>query len=79
MKENTPDELTQALEHLLHVASKHNATVAGFVVRIDEPMFFTRVTNLKDGFNETIKALCIAADTKIKQGAQVMNLVKPAS
>jgi hypothetical protein len=42
-------------------------------------MFFTRVTNLKDGFNETIKALCIAADTKIKQGAQVMNLVKPAS
>jgi hypothetical protein len=68
-KDCTPDEVKQALAFLLHTAKKHGALVVGFMVHADEPVWMTRVSNVKDEqFNGTIAELVRLTNTKKAQG-----------
>ena len=72
LKDQTPDEVKQALAFLLHTAKKHGALVVGFIVHSSEPVWMARVSNVKDEqFNTTITGLVSLTNTKKAQGLVV--------
>lgn len=77
LKESTPDEVKQAMEHLLHVAKKHGAHVAGYVWGLDDPPFIARVANVEPkSFDAALKTLMKLSNEQIAKGLVVNNLVK---
>jgi len=78
VKENTPEDIKQALEYLLHVVSGHNGAVVVGYVFCNEPLFISSVSNVKEGqFNGTLETIHQLAKTKQAQGLVVKNKVRP--
>ena len=77
LKEQTPDEVKQAIENLLHVVAKYpTAVVVGYVFAV-EPIWITAMGNVKEGqFNSTLESIHSLAKTKQTQGLVVRNIVK---
>ncbi len=71
MKDNTPEDLKQALEAVIHIANTHKACLAGFVWSDKEPIFICRFGNVKEEdaqFKRLIVELCEVSITKHKLG-----------
>ena len=78
MKENTPQDIKDALENLIHVVAKHKGAVVVGYVFCSEPIFITSVSNVKVGqFNETLETVHGLAKGKMAQGLVIRNEVKP--
>lgn len=72
MRDNTPEDLKQALENVIHIAKAHKACLAGFVWSSDDNKpFICRFGNVKEE-DEQLKRLmaqlCELSTTKHKLG-----------
>ena len=77
VKENTPEDIKQALEYLLHVVSEHKGAVVVGYVFCNEPIFISSVSNVKHGqFNGTLETIHQLAKTKQAQGLVIENRIK---
>ena len=77
MKDNTPEDVKMAMEHLIHVVSKYpKAVVVGYAFSAD-PIWIASVSNVKIGqFNDTLETIHNLAKTKQSQGLVIKNEVK---
>ena len=76
MKENTPEEIKQAVEHLLHTVAKYQGAVVVGYVFCAEPIYITSISNVHEGqFIQTMDTVHQLAKTKIAQGMVVKNRV----
>jgi 7-keto-8-aminopelargonate synthetase-like enzyme len=80
MKDNTPKDITLALENLLHTVVKYeDAVVVGYVFSAN-PVWITSVSNVKEEqFNGTLEFVHSIAKAKAAQGLVLKNSVKRAS
>ncbi len=77
MKDNTPQEIKDALENLLHVVARHKGAVVVGYVFSNEPLWISSVSNVKIGeFNTTIETIHQLCKSKVAQGLVVKNEIK---
>jgi len=76
-KENTPDDIKQAMEHLIHVVSQHKgACVVGYVFN-HEPIFISQFGNVKpDTFRGTVQRMLELTKMKEAQGLVITSQVR---
>ena len=76
-KENTPEDIKQAIENLLHVVARHkDAVIVGYIF-CNEPIYITLMSNVKEGeFNKTLEGIHNLAKSKVAQGLVIKNEIK---
>lgn len=77
MKENTPDDIKAAMEHLIHVVSNtKGACVVGYVFG-PEPIFISQFGNVKqETFRGTVEEMLKFTKMKEAQGLVITNKVQ---
>ena len=78
IKDNTPDDVKQALEQVIQTCAKHGALVAGFVWQAGDSPFIVRFGNVREEkkeLNRLFSGLCELSSTKHAAGLVVHHKV----
>jgi hypothetical protein len=81
VKDNTPPDVTAAMEYLLLTVAKHGGLAVGFVFNIDSELpWIGRISSVSDDtFDETMQTLVKSARSKVVRGNAITKHVSQAS